>query len=124
MTGETETIDRLDTLGKNRAYPKGGTCKICGFSSERANFRFSDVCGSHDCRVKAGVCDCRACTEKKKQNVCECEDFKKACESGSTQGCPEDTEESEPAIEFGCIGNINTPIKFCPWCGKRVVSSD
>lgn len=58
------------------------------------------------------------------EDFCTCEDFKVALQEGSTQGCAEDIEESEPAIEFGCIGNINTPIKFCPWCGKKVKSNE
>lgn len=71
----TETIDRLKTLRGNAAYPYGGTCKICGFSDadlpgdQRVCFRFSDVCGLHDCRVKAGVCDCIACQKLKKADI-------------------------------------------------------
>ena len=71
----TETLDRLKILSGNSAYPRGGTCKICGFSDadlpegQRTSFRFSDVCGDHDCRVKAGVCDCMACKKQKKADV-------------------------------------------------------
>jgi len=54
------------------------------------------------------------------EEYCNCDEFKKACEFGSTDGCIEDTQESDPAIEFNLIGNIVTPIKFCPWCGKNV----
>lgn len=69
------TVDRLKTLKGNAAYPWGGTCKICGFSDAdlpegyRVCFRFSDVCGDHDCLVKAGVCDCLACQKKKKADI-------------------------------------------------------
>jgi len=71
----TKTIDRLKTLRGNASYPWGGTCKICGFSDAdlpegyRVCFRFSDVCGDHDCLVKAGVCDCLACQKQKKVDV-------------------------------------------------------
>lgn len=54
-------------------------------------------------------------------NTCNCNEFKKACQPGSTYGCIEDTEESDPAIEFNLIGSIETPINFCPWCGKIVL---
>lgn len=70
-----ETVDRLKILKGNRAYPSGGTCKICGFSDadlpgdQQVSFRFSDVCGLHDCRVKAGVCDCIACQKLKKADI-------------------------------------------------------
>lgn len=49
----------------NAAYPRGGICKICGFGGLDVCFRFSDVCGLHDCRIKAGVCDCLACQKLK-----------------------------------------------------------
>lgn len=71
----TETIDRLKTLKGNAAYPRGGVCKICGFSDadlpedQQVCFRFSDVCGDHDCLVKAGVCDCLACQKQKKADI-------------------------------------------------------
>jgi hypothetical protein len=65
----TETIDRLKILKGNAAYPRGGTCKICGFGGSDVCFRFSDVCGLHDCLVKAGVCDCIACQKKKKADI-------------------------------------------------------
>ena len=76
----TETIDYMKTLRVNTSFPSGGTCKICGFSTEnlkelatldpepehrtfptKTNFRFSNVCGLHSCRIKAKVCDCKAC---------------------------------------------------------------
>ena len=71
------TVDRLKILKGNAAYPRGGICKICGFSDadlpgdQRTCFRFSDVCGDHDCLVKAGVCDCIACQKKSRKIVTE-----------------------------------------------------
>jgi len=65
----TEIVDRLKTLPPGHQFPKGGICKICGFGGPDANFRFPDVCGSHECRVIAGVCDCPACKKITKADI-------------------------------------------------------
>lgn len=54
------------------------------------------------------------------ENICNCDEFKAACKSGSTYGRADDIDESDPAIECDHIGNIDVCIKFCPWCGKKV----
>jgi len=55
---------------------------------------------------------------------CNCDEFKKACQPGTTYGPAEYTDETDPAIEFNCIGSIDIPIKFCPWCGKLIPDKD
>ena len=81
----TQTVDRLKILHGNAAFPRGGTCRICGFSAKTLEalkaadpecvtfttepcFRFPDVCGLHSCRIEAKVCDCKACKKAKKSN--------------------------------------------------------
>ena len=55
-------------------------------------------------------------------NICNCDEFKKALENGSAEGCIEC--EGVRLIEW-CddgyyTGNMEHAIKFCPWCGKEV----
>lgn len=58
-----------------------------------------------------------------KEPICDCEDFKKAQEEGT------DKEGYGAAIRRSMlsdnesdleVGGYGKPIKFCPWCGKRV----
>ena len=52
------------------------------------------------------------------EDTCNCDEFKEAITPGTCQEC------YLPAINKGKIGIIEKPIKFCPWCGKKVKTGE